>query len=85
MNHGRIIELRKVSAGCPEQWEGKTAAGQLVYARERHGQVRVDLDGAAIYHGVYEEDETISLLADIETLFEVDWEKVDAANATKQG
>lgn len=45
----KIVQLEQTCSLCPEQWEGKTADGKDVYARERHGLVRVDLDGETIF------------------------------------
>jgi hypothetical protein len=42
---GKIVQLKRTSGGAPEQWEGKLETGQEVYARERHGTVRIELDG----------------------------------------
>lgn len=40
----KLVELKRISQGCPEQWEGKTEDGKYVFARERHGYVRVEVD-----------------------------------------
>jgi len=45
---GKIVELRRVSGGAPEQWEGKLATGESVYVRERHGIVRVELNDVIV-------------------------------------
>ena len=45
----RIIELRCTCAACPEQWEGKLETGESLYARERSGWMRVDLDEVTIH------------------------------------
>lgn len=34
-----------LSQGCPEQWEGELEDGRSVYVRERHGEVRIEIDG----------------------------------------
>jgi hypothetical protein len=51
MRLGRLVELRQISGGCPEQWEGKTSAGEYVYARERHGEVLIEVDGSVVFRG----------------------------------
>jgi hypothetical protein len=38
-----LVTLKQVSAGAPEQWEGRLADGTDVFARERHGHVRVEV------------------------------------------
>ena len=43
-----IVQLERTSDGCPEQWEGKLSSGQDDYARERHGTVRVEVDGITV-------------------------------------
>jgi hypothetical protein len=48
MARGTIVKLDRISGGAPEQWEGKLSTGQTVYARERHGTVRVELDGMTV-------------------------------------
>ena len=45
----KLIELKQTCCLCPEQWEGKTEDGEEVYARERHGSIRVELDNAIIF------------------------------------
>jgi len=48
---GKIVSLRQTSGGCPEQYEGKTAEGDDVFARERHGEWRIELNGEIIAEG----------------------------------
>jgi hypothetical protein len=41
----KLIKLKCISQGCPEQWEGELWDGRKVYARERHGEVRIEING----------------------------------------
>ena len=44
----KIVKLERTCFACPEQWEGVTEDGSTVYARERHGEMRVELNGEVI-------------------------------------
>lgn len=68
MARGTIIALERTSGGAPEQWEGKLATGQAVYARERHGTVRVEVDGITVMERPG--DSAMDALAE---LFDIDW------------
>ena len=46
---GKIIQLKQLSGGAPEQWEGKLETGQHIYAREKYGEVRVEIDDIVVY------------------------------------
>ncbi len=46
---GTIVELKQVSGGCPEQWEGKLSNGDTIYARERHGWIRIEINGVTVH------------------------------------
>lgn len=45
----KIIKLKRTCFACPEQWEGETENGDKIYARERHGEMRVELNDEVIY------------------------------------
>lgn len=34
---------------CPEQWDGVLQDGREIYARERHGYIRVDVGGETVF------------------------------------
>ncbi len=46
-----IVELRRTCFLCPEQWEGKLSTGENIFARERHNEWRVEVDGDVIDRG----------------------------------
>jgi hypothetical protein len=45
----KLIKLEQTCFACPEQWEGVTDEGSTVYAEERHGFVRVEVDNVVIF------------------------------------
>ena len=45
MRLAKVVKLKCISQGCPEQWEGELSDGRSVYVRERHGEVRIEIDG----------------------------------------
>lgn len=38
-----VVEYRQTCVACPSQWEGTTDKGEFVYARYRHGFLRVEV------------------------------------------
>lgn len=66
----KIIELEMTCWACPEQYRGRTECGKEVYARERHGHVRIDLDGKTYYKADGKEQGASALLA-LVNLFEI--------------
>lgn len=58
----RVKSVKLTCMACPSQWEGETDAGQFVYARYRHGTLRVDIapserawqDQGALTYRVYQ-------------------------------
>ena len=51
---GKLVDLRQVSQGGPEQWQGRLSDGRNVFARERHGQVRIDIEYETVHDGLGE-------------------------------
>lgn len=47
----KIVKLTCTSRGCPEQYEGILEGGEMLYARERHGEILIDVDGKELYSG----------------------------------
>lgn len=45
-----ITDVRLTCISCPTLWGGFTADGKSFYARFRHGQLRVSLDGDVIFN-----------------------------------
>lgn len=46
----RIVHIREFGGACPTQLEGETDQEQSVYARFRHGFLRVDVNGETVFH-----------------------------------
>ena len=67
----KIVKLTQTSWAAPEQWEGETEDGLSVYARERHEEVRVELNGEVIHRSYGG-----TALAALRSLFEIPQEVV---------
>ena len=61
-----IKTLTRTCFLCPEQWEGELSDGRSIYARERHGSVRVEIDDEVIHRS-----EEGSALDALHFLFEI--------------
>ncbi len=47
----KIVKLRRTCFMAPEQWEGELETGESLYARERHGEWRVEVDDQVVGRG----------------------------------
>lgn len=63
---GRIVELAQISAGAPEQYEGRLDSGESVFVRERGGTARVELNGIDVCEKSGDALEVLSELFDID-------------------
>lgn len=53
-----VAELKMSCGACPAQWEGRTAGGEYIYVRMRHGRLSLGfgdtlhnaVDGDAVIH-----------------------------------
>lgn len=68
----KFTNLKRTCFACPEQWEGTTEDGDDVYARERHGYVRVDINGNTVFNA--EEGTALDALY---SLFEIPIEVIE--------
>jgi hypothetical protein len=65
MSRGKLVSLRQLSGGAPEQWEGVLENGDEVFVRERGGFARVEVNGTTIVDGRRCEDGCLALLAEM--------------------
>ena len=60
----KLVELKKVSCGCPEQWLGKTESGLSVYSREDGGLVSMEIEDIEYYSDVGDYSDALDILLD---------------------
>ena len=60
----KLIELKQISGGCPEQWIGKTEAGVEVYSREDGGMVSLEIEGIECYAHKGDYGDALDILLD---------------------
>jgi hypothetical protein len=71
---GRIVQLKRISSGGPEQWEGTLSTGERVFVRERHGVVRIEMNDIMVSEKAG--DDAYAALAELFEIANEAWEEI---------